>query len=161
ALGLTTGCIFQTTTGTTEEIRPPQIQTIVPPAAVVADAREGPPRSVRGADSIEAPDPPPPALVPAKVEMGSKAEMGPDVPSPVLPPPQPAPSPDPLAVTALRLWMEKHPEKAAKELERLDASRRERLLALLKLAAGVSEGQIEKLSPEEAASLLEQLRHVC
>jgi hypothetical protein len=151
-LGLMAGCIYQTTTGPIEEVRPPQPPTIVPPPVAVADAR-GAPESVRGANAApEVPELPP--LVRAKIEMGS-APL-----SPVLPPPEPAPVPDDPLVALLQS-LRKKDKKAAKEVERLDASRREQLLALLKLTVGVNEGSIEKLSPEEAAALLAQLRHVC
>lgn len=164
-LGLTTGCLYHTTTGSSDPAAPPP-QTVVPPPAAVADA--GPvarPESVRGA--LAAPEAPePPAKVRAKGE--SSVEMGPASPllPPLIPPPPPAapapatPPPERPLVELLSL-LEKEPEKASRELKRLDPAHRERVLALLKLTARASQGGIEKLPAEEAACLLEQLRHVC
>lgn len=142
-LGLSTGCLWHSTApeGGSKPLQPlpPLVRAEVPP---VIEPKPYKP-DVRPALSLE-------------VE-----EKKPDPPQPELPPPPsmpPLPKDKPL-VAAFRHVLEKHPEEAARELEKAGA-KRERLLALLKLTAGVSEGEIEKLPPGEAAALLDHLREM-
>jgi hypothetical protein len=67
------------------------------------------------------------------------------------------PKPDSPLVAALRCALEKHPRKAQALLQQYDAHDRELLLALLSLTAGLGEGELAKLSPEEVEHTLDQL----
>ncbi|MFO0926463.1 MAG: hypothetical protein U0736_05410 [Gemmataceae bacterium] len=71
--------------------------------------------------------------------------------------PEPPRKDDPPLLAALRCAMEKHPEEAKQLLTRYEKSDRQLLLALVKLTAGVSEGELEKLPPAEVAATLEHL----
>ncbi len=97
---------------------------------------------------VKAPEPPPPP--PPEVQPAS---------APALPPPLPlAPRPPeaPL-VAALRCVLEKHPAEALPLLQRYDKTDQDLLLALLPLAARIGEGELERISPEEMAAILDQL----
>jgi hypothetical protein len=69
-----------------------------------------------------------------------------------------APPADSLLVTALRRALEKHPQEAAQLLEHYDKPNRELLLALVRLTAGLGDGDLNQLSPQELAGTLEQLQ---
>ncbi|MBY0229194.1 MAG: hypothetical protein K2W96_07960 [Gemmataceae bacterium] len=148
AIGLcfSTGCLWHTTAPQEAQLPPP-----APPAKLVRaeppPLKEIAPYTIRPASAIE---PPPPEAVGA-VEVPKPVET----PPPSLPP---LPKEKPL-LAALRQVLENHPEEAARELAKHGA-KRERLLALLKLTADVSEGDLEKLLPGEAAALLDHLREV-
>jgi hypothetical protein len=60
-------------------------------------------------------------------------------------------------VSALRCALEKHPQKAQALLGQYDPRDRDLLLALLSLTAGLGEGELAKLSPEEVEHTLDQL----
>ncbi len=60
-------------------------------------------------------------------------------------------------VTALRCALEKHPQKAQALLGQYDPRDRDLLLALLSLTAGLGEGELAKLSPDEVERTLDQL----
>jgi hypothetical protein len=66
-------------------------------------------------------------------------------------------SSDPPVVSALRQALKKHPEMAWQLLEKSDSSEHELLLALLRVAAGLGEREVEELSPDEVAALLARL----
>jgi hypothetical protein len=71
-----------------------------------------------------------------------------------------APPPDVPLVEALRCTLAKHPAEAGHLLENYDPADRSVLLALLRLAAGIGEGGLERLPPQETAAALEQLQAV-
>ena len=91
--------------------------------------------------------PSPPRAAPAK-EPRKPAPADPPAPTPVKESP---------LLTALRLVLEKHPNEARRLLEKYDKPDRDQLLALLRLTADVSSGD---LPPGEAEELLEQLHHL-
>jgi hypothetical protein len=97
---------------------------------------------------VKAPEPPPPP----------PAEVTPAAATAPVPPPPPAPQPPeaPL-VAALRCVLEKHPAEALPLLQRYDKADQDLLLALLPLAARIGEGELERISPEEMAAILDQL----
>jgi hypothetical protein len=68
------------------------------------------------------------------------------------------PAPDSPVVAALKCALLNDPRKAKQLLECHDAPTRERLLALLSLAADIEAGNLERLPPEDLADMLEQLR---
>ncbi len=72
------------------------------------------------------------------------------------PAPAPAKEESPL-ICALRCALEKHPKKAQALLQRYDPRDRDLLLALLSLTAGLGEGELAKLSPDEIERTLDQL----
>jgi hypothetical protein len=88
------------------------------------------------------PPPPPPELKPAAA---------------VTPAPAPLPPPEAPLVAALRCVLEKHPAEAVSLLQRYDKADQELLLALLPLAARIGEGELERISPEEMAAILDRL----
>jgi hypothetical protein len=73
-------------------------------------------------------------------------------------PPADPPKQDSPLVAALRCALEKHPRKAQALLQRYDVRDRELLLALLSLTAGLGEGELAKLPPEEVERTLDQLQ---
>jgi hypothetical protein len=135
-----------------------------PPPAVAADAAPaGPPRSNYGLLPLA----PSPALAPAAVER-VRLEVRPAVPPPAAPPPEltpppqpagppPAPPPEAPLAAALRCALAKDPRQALELLQRHDTPDRELLRALLRLAAGLAPGDLERLPPHEVAAALEQL----
>ena len=85
---------------------------------------------------------------------------------PPLPPPEPtavkvdkAP-PEPRLVTALRDLLENRSATALEDLQTFDGASRELLLTLLPLAARISDGGLDRATPQETAVLVEQLRQV-
>jgi hypothetical protein len=151
-LCLMTGCLYYAAPAPDVQSA---VKTIQPPPA--EDDPPPPPLAVepvkRGASSIEPPD-----LF--KLEMGP-APAFPDFTLPAQPSQlAPPPPPDRPLVTLCRGIMEKNPADVEAALKKIDPERRQRMLALLELAAGVGEGGIEDLPPDDAAALLEQLRQV-
>jgi hypothetical protein len=71
-------------------------------------------------------------------------------------PARPAP-PDAPLVGAFRCLLEKGPEEAAECLKRYGPEERECLLALLRLTAGLGEGDLDRLPPQELAEALDRL----
>lgn len=171
ALGscLFAGCLFH---------RPGELPKVEPPAGERADATPPP--------DLRPPDPPAhspalsdynlfplqpvvrqpayfePKLEPVKLEFGSGPAL-PPVPEKKEPAPQASPEPKRPApevplVAALRCAMQKHPAEAQQLLSRYEKTDRELILALLRLAAGIDRKEMERLSPEELARTLEQLR---
>jgi hypothetical protein len=67
----------------------------------------------------------------------------------------------PPLVTALRAVLNRHPEEAARALYHVDSSRRDCLLALLRLTVDLEEQTLERLSPAEVDATLEHLRALC
>ena len=147
-----TGCLYHSTTGgdAVPQVRaiaeqPPPLDRPEPPPVLPEKIA---PYKVRPASAIEPPpQEAPPAATPSAVPVPRFVE---------LPPPEMPPKDKPL-VAAMRQMLLRHPEAAARELGKAGA-KRERLLALLKLTTGVSEDQIDRLPPGEAAQLLDHLR---
>jgi hypothetical protein len=118
------------------------------------------------------PPPPPPPPQPAPVARLSGAAVPPLErvtlqvgPAPVsAPPPKelpialPATTPAVPVVAALSCALQQNPQKARQLLDRPDRPDREQLLALLQLAAGIGERDVEQMSPEEVAAALDRLR---
>jgi hypothetical protein len=83
------------------------------------------------------------------------------------PPPFPAPpdlvstrsaaAPEPILLTALRSVLAKKPSEAFDALQSYDKRTQDLLLALLPLAARLSEGGLDQASPQENAALIDQL----
>src|SRR5205807_2620336 len=79
--------------------------------------------------------------------------------------PSPAPLPelaakpldDPPLVAALRCYLDRRPGDAIKWLERYERPNQDLLVGLLPLAARLTEGNLEKATPEEAAAMLATL----
>ncbi len=68
-----------------------------------------------------------------------------------------APPPDAPLVAVFRAVLEKRPHQADEWLKRYEANDRAALLALLSLAAGLGEGDLDRLPPEELACTLDRL----
>jgi len=87
----------------------------------------------------------------------------PDRPISVVPPPQEskkiAPRDEPLVV-ALRAYMQKHPADALDSLTRYPKDNQDMLLVVLPLASRLTEGDISKMSPREAAELADLVQGV-
>jgi hypothetical protein len=73
------------------------------------------------------------------------------------PAPPKAARPEAPLVAALRCALQKSPNEAATWLERYEPAQRDRLLALLRLIVGLSEGDLDRLSPQDLAGMLDQL----
>jgi hypothetical protein len=74
-----------------------------------------------------------------------------------IPPPAPVKEDSPL-VAALRSTLEKNSQKAQALLQQYDPRDRDLLLALLSLTAGLGEGELSKLPPEQVERTLDQLQ---
>jgi hypothetical protein len=83
----------------------------------------------------------------------------PQPPQVVAPPEAPRPPDSPL-VQALRYVLEGKPGAAAEVLQRCDPVTRDALLALLQLAAPLCEGGLERASPQQSATALEQINRL-
>lgn len=152
ALLLTSGCLYQTTTGTLtpEAGKSAVLASAEPPTLPPAPRAE---RTVsRGASIIEPPAEPVSVVVQPAPESKAKPK------EPTVTPP--APPPDAPLVAALRQVMEDHPDKAARALDGIDRPCRERLLALLKLTAGVQRKALEKMTAAEIDATLDHLREL-
>jgi hypothetical protein len=88
--------------------------------------------------------PPPPPEQPAVI-VGT-------APAPAKPTPPDAP-----LVAALRCALERNSNEAALWLQRYEPAQREQLLALLRLLAGLSDNNLDRLTPQELAHALDQL----
>ncbi len=149
-LSLGTGCVA--TGSSTEQIRSEdarpqqaQPQPVQPPSFVVPKVTENP--------STIAPPPPPET---GDIEQ-SKLSSPPD-PLPLIHVAHaPAEVNEPPVLLAMRNMIDKHPNDALEALQTYDKRTQELLLVMLPLAARVSEGGLDKASPEERAALLEQL----
>jgi hypothetical protein len=172
---LTVGCVFH---HASRDL--PPTSTGAPPTPEIVHSTKGPsvsempsPRHETTTRSAATIDPPEsdtaslpvgadllPAEAPVKMSPTPEPEVGP--PPAAAAPPPPAPSPatkeklPPLAA-ALRSVLNKHPEQAARELEGVDTPRRDRLLALLRLAVDLEEQSLDRLSPAEVDATLEHL----
>ena len=126
-------------------------------ASTIEPSTETPPLTV-GADLLPAETPvkmtPSPEPLPT-----SPMATSPTPPSPVPPPPLSPTAVEklPPLAASLRAVMNKHPEQAARELEGIDTPRRDRLLALLRLAVDLEEQALDRLSPAEVDATLEHL----
>lgn len=109
----------------------------------VALSRPSDPDSVRPA--------PPPESVATSVPLPATVTAGPAAPAE-----KPA-RPDSPLLAALRCALEKHPKEAQDLLAKYDKADRQLLLALVKLTAGVSEGDLEQMPAAELAAALDQL----
>jgi hypothetical protein len=120
-------------------------------ASTIEPTTENPPLPV-GADLL-------PAETPVKMTPAPEPQPSPTPPSPVPPPPLSPTAVEklPPVAAALRAVMNKHPEQAARELEGVDTPRRDRLLALLRLAVDLEEQSLDRLSPAEVDATLEHL----
>ena len=130
---------------------PPENLSTYHARLLAADTRGGKtPEEVlaRVRQDVKTPEPPP--QPPPEVKPASAAEPAPP------PPPAPRP-PDAPLVAALRCVLEKHPAEAMPLLSRYDKADQDLLLALLPLAARIGEGELERISPEEMAAILDQL----
>jgi len=96
---------------------------------------------------------------PATKEQAPPAPAGKGEPPGLLFPP-PAPAVEPPLMTALRSALDQRPQEARELLQAPHQSDRELLKALLRLAAEVGERELVKLSPEEVAAALEQVRRL-
>ncbi len=102
----------------------------------------------------DTPAPPAPTAAPP-VTMRPAASISP-------PPPQEskkAPADEPLVV-ALRAYMQKRPADALEALSRYQKSNQDMLLVALPFAARLTEGDIDKVSPREAAELADMVQGV-
>jgi len=100
-----------------------------------------------------------PTLVAPEVEPGL-VDL-PKGPPTVPPPPQKLPAAlndEPPVLAALRCYVEKRPNDAPQELNKLDAQSREVLLTLVPLAAKVGDGKLKDADPREVALLVDQLQ---
>ncbi|MGL4551647.1 MAG: hypothetical protein ACRC33_10700 [Gemmataceae bacterium] len=113
-----------------------------PPASVAEAPLPRHEPVTRAAASID------PPADPVKVEM---------IPAPAAATPSlPAPPPPPV-VAALRDVIDKHPAQARKVLDADERPNRERLMSLVRLAAGAENKEIDQLSPSEVTAALDQL----
>lgn len=124
----------------------------------------------KAAPPVEIPEAPPPARSPygtvaVKTRVAGSVEPVPaqvtlvghgQVPKAETPAAPPAPK-QPL-VAALESALEKHPDEVGRVLSKYDQNDRELLRALFRLAAGIDKKELERLSADEAAGTLEQLR---
>ncbi|MFQ3592986.1 MAG: hypothetical protein SNJ82_07315 [Gemmataceae bacterium] len=171
----TIGCVFH---HSARDLPPTSSQT--PPTPEIVHCTQGTasgalptPRHESTTRSAATIDPPTPLA-------GDPLPMGADLlpaetPVQMLPAPQPVSTPPIIApavptdteeklpplLAALRAVMNKHPEQAARELQNVEASRRERLVALLRLAVDVEEQALDRLSPSDVDAMLEHLQSLC
>jgi hypothetical protein len=154
SLSLTTGCVA---TGAAPE-RPRAFDTAAPPPP---RPTEPPPLMLPRVTSglsddplahLEPPKPPPEPVIQIG-SMSSPPSLSPQE-RVALAPVEVKERPE---VTALRFLLEKHPLDALDALKKYNKRTQDTLLALLALVARVSEGGLDKASPEERAALLDQL----
>jgi hypothetical protein len=153
---LTVGCVYNTTTG----LKPMEVTQARPAGDALPKPRHE--NVTRAAAAIDPPGaetlarlPEMPDLLPAEMQVSMTPTPE---PLPLTPPPLPvAPEKLPPLAAALRAVLNKHPEQAAKELEGIDTPRRDRLLALLRLAADLEEQTLDRLSPQEVEATLDHL----
>jgi hypothetical protein len=129
----------------------------VPAAPVIRARVEMKPMPSGPSPAVEEPPAVPPEFPPPKIVTGevptsttrTAESVSPSVSLPEAP-----------LVGALRRALEKHPQEAAQFLERYEKPNREMLLALLNLAVGLGEGDLDRLSAQELAGTLEQLQSI-
>lgn len=106
-----------------------------------------------------APEPPRPAArLEAPVEVTSAAPAPGPSPAPTATPSASAkPAEEAPVLAALRCLLQKRPEEALARLELYDKSNQELLLCLLPLIVRLSEGNLERASPQDVAVVVEEL----
>ncbi len=76
-------------------------------------------------------------------------------------PEPPATSPkEPPLLAFMRLYLEKRPAEAVAQLSTFDKTRQDLLLGLLSLATGLTEGETNKIQPEQAVMILNKLASI-
>jgi hypothetical protein len=153
-ISLTTGCVSPNNVSDPTPLADPVVREparerkLTPPPIVIPPVTE-PDRQVRI-------DPPPPP----KQEEIQQVQLQ---PAPLSPVPTarimhaPPEANEPPVLAALRCLLEKQSPEALEALQKYDKRTQETLLAMLPLAARLSEGGVEKMTPQERAALLEQL----
>jgi hypothetical protein len=79
---------------------------------------------------------------------------------PSAPEPHPTSAKEPPLVAFMRLYLEKRPAEAVAQLSAYDKTRQDLLLGLLSLATGLTEGDTNKIQPDQAVMILNKLASI-